>query len=358
MWKVSPKLKLLIGGGQHKFFHLREFGENLTKFGVEYKLVVDTDVCNGFPSRNVLQWFNPYGKFNKLVKEFKPNAVFVDRQLHFGIAALKAKLPLFVHLRGDYWSELKWTKNNRSPKSRAILWFRYRIAEQCFRGATAILPFSNYLSEIVKSHYPNKPIEIFHQGIDASQWYPMSGMNLKHPCVGLLQNAMIWGKAKEMLILAKIMKAMPNVTFYWAGDGPYREEILSELSKYTNFKWLGSLQYPDQVRQFLTEIDIYALVSGIDMSPLTLQEAQLMEKPVVATNVGGIPELMRNNETGFLVEKQNPDEIIEKISTLVNNDDKRKQMGILGRSFIEKNFNWEIIAKRFSDILNSYLDKN
>ncbi|MBI2005994.1 MAG: glycosyltransferase, partial [Nitrosopumilales archaeon] len=123
------------------------------------------------------------------------------------------------------------------------------------------------------------------------------------------------------------------------------------------FKWLGTLQYPDEVRKFLTEIDVYALISGIDMSPLTLQEAQLMQKPVVATSVGGIPELMQNNETGFLVEKQNSDEIIEKINTLVNNDDQRKQMGILGRSFIEKNFKWEIIAKRFSDIMNSYLDK-
>ena len=93
------------------------------------------------------------------------------------------------------------------------------------------------------------------------------------------------------------------------------------------------------------------------MSPLTLQEAQLMQKPVIATNVGGIPELIEDGKTGFLVEKQNSDEIIEKINTLVNNDDQRRQMGILGRSFIEENFNWGIIAKRFSDILNSYLDK-
>ena len=44
------------------------------------------------------------------------------------------------------------------------------------------------------------------------------------------------------------------------------------------FIGLGSLDYPNKVREFLTEIDVYALISGIDMSPLTLQEAQLMEK--------------------------------------------------------------------------------
>ena len=77
-------------------------------------------------------------------------------------------------------------------------------------------------------------------------------------------------------------------------DGPYRDKILSILNKYKNFVWLGSMNYPDKVREFLDEIDVYALISGLDMSPLTLQEAQLMKKPVLATNVGGIPEVIRN----------------------------------------------------------------
>ena len=55
-------------------------------------------------------------------------------------------------------------------------------------------------------------------------------MKLKHPCVGVLQSANIWGKAEQMLILKKLMKKMPDVTFYWAGDGPYRKKILPELS--------------------------------------------------------------------------------------------------------------------------------
>ena len=135
--------------------------------------------------------------------------------------------------------------------------------------------------------------------------------------------------------------------FYWAGDGPYREKILAELGKYDNFKWLGNLEYPDKVREFLTEIDVYALVSGIDMSPLTLQEAQLMKKPVVATNVGGIPEIMKDNETGFLVEKGNSEEWIEKLSLLINDKQKRKIMGENGRKFIEENFSWNTIAKEF-----------
>jgi len=87
------------------------------------------------------------------------------------------------------------------------------------------------------------------------------------------------------------------------------------------------------------------------MSPLTLQEAQLMKKPVVATNVGGIPEIMKDNETGFLVKKGNSEELIEKLSLLINDKEKRKIMGENGRKFIEENFSWNTIAKEFLKIL-------
>ena len=182
-------------------------------------------------------------------------------------------------------------------------------------------------------------------------------MNLKHPCVGLVQRATIWGKAQEMLVLKDVLEKMPDVMFYWAGDGPYRDKILPVLEKYDNFKWLGNLEYPDKVREFLTEIDVYALVSGIDMSPLTLQEAQLMKKPVVATNVGGIPELMKDNETGFLVKKGNAEEMIEKLSLLINDKEKREEMGNAGRKFVEENFSWDKITKEFVKDLENLMHK-
>ena len=72
-----------------------------------------------------------------------------------------------------------------------------------------------------------------------------------------------------------------------------------------------------------------------------------MKKPVVATNVGGIPELMKDGETGFLVEKGNSEEWIKKISILIDSKEKRKEMGENGRKFVEENFSWEKIAKEF-----------
>jgi glycosyltransferase involved in cell wall biosynthesis len=154
-----------------------------------------------------------------------------------------------------------------------------------------------------------------------------------------------------MIILPKIVEKMPHVTFYWAGDGIYKDKILPLLENFENFNWLGNLDYPEQVQEFLSEIDIYALFSGMDGLGQSVIEASLMEKPVVATNVGGVSEIMKNNVTGYLVEKDNAEELIEKLSLLINDEDKRKIMGNAGRKFIEENFSWDIIVKQFIENL-------
>jgi glycosyltransferase involved in cell wall biosynthesis len=351
-------LRLLIAGSSSKFFHLEEFTRTLKKFDVDTKLVHDVEIYDSFPTRKIRNWLPNKKKFNQLIAEFKPDAVFIDRQAHFGTAVLEAKIPLFVHLRGDYWSEMRWAKETlyKSPLKRTVLSLKDKMAEKCFAGSDLILPICDYLKKIVKTRYPDKPVEVLYQGINPANWYPVDRMKLKHPCVGLLQGAVIWGKTQEMLMLTKVLEAMPEVTFYWVGDGVYRDKVLSILSKYKNFQWLGAMQYPDKVREYLSEIDVYALVSGIDMSPLTLQEAQLMRRPVVATRVGGIPELMKEDETGFLVKKGDPKGWIDSLSLLVNNQKKARMMGEAGRKFVEENFSWEKVAGDFVTIAKAYLD--
>ena len=350
-------MRLLIGGSSSFLFHLKEFSDTLNSLGVESKLVFDSDYADGFPSRKISNWFQTRKKFNKLIDEFKPDAIFVDRQRHFGINALKANIPLFVLLRGHYWSELYWNKRTmyKPFHKRIALWQWDKLGKEIFNGATAIFPICKYLEKITNKFVPDKSTKVFFEGVDASKWYQVKGMNLKHPCVGLLQRASWWGKTSEMLILKKVLEKMPDVNFYWAGDGPLRERVLSELDKYDNFHWLGNLQYPDKVREYLSEIDVYALITGMDLAPLTLKEAQLMKKPVVVTNVGGNPEMMVDGKTGFLVEKGNDTQLIEKLRLLFEDVDMAKKMGNEGRKFIERTFNWKLVTKNFIEMIKPYL---
>ena len=91
------------------------------------------------------------------------------------------------------------------------------------------------------------------------------------------------------------------------------------------------------VRDFLNEIDIYALISGIDMAPLTLLEAQLMQKPVIATNVGGIPELIINNKTGILVPPNDPEKLADAINDLLVDKVKSEKLKLNANIFVKNN---------------------
>jgi glycosyltransferase involved in cell wall biosynthesis len=355
--ETSIILKILVvSGSLGKYFHLQEFTDALLSLGVECKLVNELDYLGGFPSKKINKWFTDNG-IKKLLRDFKPDAVFIDRQGEFGVKTIDSKIPLFVLLRGHYWSEVEWAKRtlHKDVITKMVVYLRKKKAEKCFEKATAIIPICKYIENVVKEKYPNQNTDIFFEGINSSRWFPVKPMELKHPCVGLLQDANWWGKTKEMLTLKKILKEMQNTHFYWVGEGAYTKRVLDELKEFKNFHWLGHLEYPDKIRKYLSAIDVYALVTGMDTAPLTLKEAQLMEKPVVASDVGGISEIMINGKTGFLIKEGDHKEWIKKLTILLEDKSKSEQMGKEGKKFVEENFNWEKIAENFLQIMKKYI---
>ena len=356
-------MKLLIAyGDENKLFHLKEFAAALSKLGVECKLVSRYDYVVGFPTKKIKKWIQSNKKFKKLLDEFAPDVVFVDGQDQFGLEAIKAEIPLFVLLRGNIWLEYKWANETiyKDLKMRTVSKLRHKIAERVLRNCQVVFS-SNFLHDTIKEDYPNTQVSHFLEGLDVSRWYPSKGMNLKHPCIGLVQHAFWWGKTKEMLVLKKAIQSLPDVHFYWVGFGQYQDRILQELSSFDNFHWLGKFsweEYPENVRQFLTEIDVYALPTGMDTLPLSCKEAMAMQNPVIATNVGGIHEMVHDGKTGFLIDEGNSDQWIDKISFLLKNKNIAQEMGKSGKEFVTKEFSWDVIAKRFVDIIEPYLIEN
>ena len=151
-------MKLLIGGSSSKMFHLEEFTKILKKNDIDVKLVLDVDYADGFPSRKIRRWFEKNSKFKKLIENFNPDLILVDRQRHFALEAAKSDVPLLVHLRGDHWKEIEMAKKTlykSMPKKIAINKWE-EIAEECFTNAEMILPICKHLDNVVKKRYPKK----------------------------------------------------------------------------------------------------------------------------------------------------------------------------------------------------------
>ena len=354
-------MKLLIAVDRKRFFLIDQFADELRKKGIECLVIDDLDIYDkDEPGNKYLKWIGTPKKFQKIMNDFKPDIIFTERVSHFSSLVIKTDVPLIIFVRGEDglphdWSKINWKEQTleTSFSNKINIFTKQKIAKKCYEKATLILPICQYLEKIIRSNCPNKDVHVLYQGINQKDWFSEKGMKLKHPCVGFLQGAEIWEKTKEMLLLPDIMKKMPEVNFYWAGDGPYQKKILPVLEKFDNFHWLGNLDYPGEVRQFLSEIDVYGLLTGIDMSPHTLLEAGLMKKSVIATNVGGVSESCIDNKTCFLIEKNDPQGWIDKISVLLKHKEKMKLMGNEGFEYVNKNFLWGKIAKDFIKILES-----
>ena len=348
-------MKLLIAGNKTRFYHLEGFTNALEKNGIKCKLIYDIEYSNKFFDVNIKNRLRKQKKLKKLLDEFSPDVVLLDRLSGIATEITKAKIPLFILIRGNFWEESKWAKETiyTSPQKRLSFLKNQRFAKTCFNNASMILPISKYLENVVRKNITGKRVELFPaDGRDPLEWNQVPGMNLKHPCVGLLQGMNVWGKTRELLTLTKVMKVLPDVTFYFAGDGSYRNKIIPKLENFKNFVWLGSLEYPIEVKKFFSEIDIYLLLSGMEGLGQTIIEALLMEKPVIATNTGGIPELIEDGKTGFLIETGDHEDLIKKINQVFAQPVKASNMGSEGKKIIKENFSWDKIAKKFVLILN------
>ena len=348
-------MRLLIAVDKTRFFYMNQFANALKLKGVNYQIIDDLDIYgNSKFGKKYLRWMTTPKKIQNIIDEFKPDLILTERVSHFSSLITKMNIPLIIFLRGNYWHEIELGKQtlDKSKIKQLELSAKEKIAHKCFSKSAMILPICKHLEKITKEKYPENKIQVFYQGINKEDWFPEKGnRELKHPAIGFIQNANVWDKCKELLILPKILDSLPKVNFYLAGDGPFMEKILPSLEKYDNFHWLGSLEYPNKIREFLTEIDVYGLLSGMDMSPHTILEASIMKKPVLATNVGGIPESIQNGKTGYLIEEGNYDEWIKRINELIQDKEKINQMGINGHDFIIKNFFWEQIANEFLEII-------
>ena len=127
--------------------------------------------------------------------------------------------------------------------------------------------------------------------------------------------------------MPKILDVFPNIILYIAGDGPLRQE-LENLSKdigvgnkviFTGFQ--------RDIAKVLSVIDIFVASSLTEGFGLVVVEAMAMAKPIVATKVGGILEILKDGETGLFIPPKDPESLAEKIIYLLQNEEKARYLG-------------------------------
>jgi len=135
-----------------------------------------------------------------------------------------------------------------------------------------------------------------------------------------------------------VSKIFPKSKLLIVGDGYLRDKLEKSVDNLEVRNKIVFVGFKENVFQFLKEMDIFVFPSRTEGLGIVILEAMASGLPVVASNIGGIPEIVKHNETGVLVEPQKPSELAEAIIQLLKNPEKMHKMGDNGRKRVLTNF--------------------
>lgn len=195
-------------------------------------------------------------------------------------------------------------------------------------------------------------LAVISSGVDLNRYKEPSSEEKKNfkKELGVLENSLVVGtvgrlvpvKGPESLIEASkiIVSKYPDTYFLFVGDGPLRQSLEMKAIQIGVKKNIIFLGWRDDVSKIISIFDIFVLPSLNEGMGRVLVEAMALQKPIVASRVGGIPDLVSHGKNGFLVPPKNPMKLAKYIMILLEDQGKRETMGLAGQETIS-NFSKE-----------------
>ena len=214
-------------------------------------------------------------------------------------------------------------------------------------------------ARLVDNGCPPSKIEVLPVGLLMSE-YPLTPVDERVPGMVLTVGRLVEKKGHRYALeaMARLRGRVPSLHYVIAGDGPERQRLeqrAADLGIAELVSFLGTCN--DQVvRDLYRRAAVFVLpsvtASGGDMEGqgLVLQEAQAAGIPVVSTLHNGIPEGVREGETGFLVPERDAAALADRIGVLLEDSDRRRRMGAAGRGFVASTYDMPILTRRLMEM--------
>jgi glycosyltransferase involved in cell wall biosynthesis len=154
------------------------------------------------------------------------------------------------------------------------------------------------------------------------------------------------GHADLIDALAIVAGRGRHVATVLAGDGPSREDLEQRIRAAGLLDWVYLPGYINQPARLLQDADLMVLPSHTEGLPNAALEALAMEVPVLATRVGGTPEVVTDGETGRLVPPRAPQEMADAILDYLNDPSKWKRWALRGRQMVEAHFDFRTRTRK------------
>ncbi|MGH7456446.1 MAG: glycosyltransferase, partial [bacterium] len=231
-----------------------------------------------------------------------------------------------------------------------------------WRQTDQMLSVSEVLRENLHQtfNFPKERIRVVANGVDLSRFdLSRNGIDYKAR-LGLPPEALVFGavgrlvpvKAYPLLLKAGklVFRGIPQAHLVIVGDGPLRNELLQLARDYNMLDRVHFLGARKDVQEILRALDVYVLCSESEGMSNTILEAMASGRPVVATAVGGNPELVIDGETGLLVRPDHPHRLATAIMKLLREPECRRRLGRCGRQRVEKQFSLDGMVRNYAKV--------
>ena len=247
-------------------------------------------------------------------------------------------------------------------------WTR-RLNLMTWKMQDQVVAVSREVGDSIRSHAGTSvPVLVVQNGVPVDSFVPSMEQRAsirrelaipeESPVVGMVAVFRPQKDLKRWLESARLIRnAFPSAHFLMVGDGPLMKEVRAtaedlRLADVTHFVGLQP-----EIRPYLSAMDAYMSSSLFEGLPLSLLEAMAMKLPVVATSVGGVPEVIVDGRTGYIVPPGSPEMLAEKICLLLSNEQMRHDFGLAGRSVIEERFSMNRMVQQLEDLYVSLIEK-
>lgn len=348
--KFRPVLCCLYGSG--------ELGEQLRSQGcVTYQNLVETPT----DPRNSM-------RIASILRKERADILFVSDAFHNVIvgrlAATQARTPISALIFHTFDTVIR---QGASFTRRTMLEMTDKFMYPQFDHAIALAEtHKDYL--ISTKHIPGKKISVVYNGVEPERFTTEVDVaairaELQVPddahVVGIVAGLRRW-KAHDMFLNAAqaVLLELPNTYFIIVGDGPDRqrlEEMAQQLNIEDHVRFLGVVA---NVSQLLRVFDVSTLSSIHEALPITLLEAMAAERPVVATDVGSVCEIVEDGVTGFLTPSGDADRFAQSILRILKDPALGRAFGLAGRQKIEKQFTVERMVHQYETLFTKWVDEH
>jgi len=227
-----------------------------------------------------------------------------------------------------------------------------------------ILSVSHAVKEIMirEAFFARDRISVLYSGIDVSRFKDRQrGKVRKELCLPDQVTVMgIVARLSEEKGISYLLEAIPHVLKRYsnlhlliAGDGPIKDKLKNlsvRMGLEQNVIFLG---YRNDIPEFMTDFDLLVMPSLTEGFPLTLLEGMAAGLPIVATRVGGIPEIITDGIEGILIPPREPDALAKAIIRVLRDKESGKTMGLAARKKVEQEFSVEKMVAETEKVYQS-----